>query len=104
VSTLISRGTKTRAFAVDRSGEVVGRGIVVNEFDEEDKVRFAGGLEAEIEVVANDPPIDLYYPVAGFEIDLGAKTVGRHLGDLDPPAANVCDCWCYCEFVHNANR
>ena len=70
----------------------------------EDKLRFTGCLETEIEIVANDPAVDLYYPVTGFKVHLGAKAVGRHPEDLNPSAANVCDCWCYCKFVHNANR
>jgi hypothetical protein len=61
-------------------------------------------LKTKVEIVANNPPVDLYYPVSGFEFEFRSEGIWRHIGNLDASAANVCYCWSYCEFVHNGNR
>src|SRR6185503_5962810 len=70
----------------------------------EHQLGFACGLKAEIEVIADNPAVDLYYSVACLELQLGTKTLGNNFGDLDAAAPDVCYCWCYCEFVHNGKR
>src|SRR5215210_6910707 len=69
----------------------------------ENKLCLSGGLKTEIQIVANDSPVDLYYPVAAFEIHFGTEAMGSDFKDLDSPAANVCDCWCDCKLVHDNN-
>jgi protein involved in polysaccharide export with SLBB domain len=61
---------------------------------------FTGGMKTKVEIVADDTPVDFYDPVARFEFDLSAQAVRRHVGDLDPAAANVCNCRRDCKFVH----
>src|SRR5262249_50455349 len=71
--------------------------------DLEHELSFAGGVKTKIQIVANYAPIDLYYSVTAFEVHFGAQTVGRHLADLDPAAANVRNGRCNCKLVHNSD-
>src|SRR5262249_9139620 len=66
----------------------------------ENEFRFAGGMKAEIEVVADGAAVDLDDPVAGFEIHVGAQTFRRDLRDLDAAPADAGNCWCNCKLVH----
>src|SRR5215203_2375955 len=63
----------------------------------EHQLGFTRGVKTEVEIVANNTPVDLYYSVAGFQIHLGPKALGNHFRDLDAPAANACNCWSNCK-------
>jgi hypothetical protein len=57
-------------------------------------------VKTKIQIVTNHTAVDLYYPVAAFEIHVRAQTIGRHLADLDTTTPDVRNGRCNCELVH----
>src|ERR1041384_4079457 len=102
-------GTLSRDDLLEREAEILSLGALELDFPVftvllahfEHELGFPGGMETKVEIVADDAPVDFYEPVARFEVDFGAQAVRRHLGNLDPAAANACNCRCNCKLVHN---